>query len=171
LKKFSKNLVAGALMSATVLSSAAIAEQKIGAVNVQGIFQSMPQAASIQQDLAAEFKDKTEEVSRLEKDIKYYLEKNQRDAATMSSKEKAELEKKINGMREQYSAKAQPLQEEVQGRLKEEQNKLLGVIKQSIDVIAAKEKYDVILNANAVAFINPDHDISKKVLEQVSKVK
>ena len=172
MKKFSKNLVAGALMSATVLSSAAaIAEQKIGAVNVQGIFQSMPQAASIQQDLAAEFKDKTEEVSRLEKDIKYYLEKNQRDAATMSSKEKAELEKKINGMREQYSAKAQPLQEEVQGRLKEEQNKLLGVIKQSIDVIAAKEKYDVILNANAVAFINPDHDISKKVLEQVSKVK
>ncbi|MFQ3196322.1 MAG: outer membrane protein [Paraglaciecola sp.] len=171
LKRFSKSVVAGALMSAAVISSNVMAEQKIGAVNVQGIFQSMPQAASIQQDLAAEFKDKTEEVSRLEKDIKYYLEKNQRDAATMSTKEKAELEKKINELREQYNVKAQPLQEEVQGRLKEEQNKLLGFIKQSIDVIAAKEKYDVILNANAVAFINPDHDISKKVLEQVSKVK
>lgn len=171
MKKFSKNLIAGALFSATVLSSAAMAEQKIGAVNVQGIFQSMPQAATIQQDLAAEFKDKTEEVSRMEKDIKYYLEKNQRDAATMSAKEKSGLEKKINELREQYSAKAQPLQDEVQGRLKEEQNKLLGFIKQSIDVIAAKEKYDVILNANAVAFINPDNDISKQVLEQVSKVK
>lgn len=171
MKKFTKSLVAGALFSATVLSSAAMAEQKIGAVNVQGIFQSMPQAATIQQDLAAEFKDKTEEVSRLEKDIKYYLEKNQRDAATMSAKEKSGLETKLNELREQYSAKAQPLQQEVQGRLKEEQNKLLGFIKQSIDVIAAKEKYDVILNANAVAFINPDHDISKKVLEQVSKVK
>ena len=55
--------------------------------------------------------------------------------------------------------------------MKEEQNKLLGFIKQSIDVVAAKEKYDVILNANAVAFINPEDDISKKVLEQVSKVK
>lgn len=171
MKNFTKSLVAGALISAAVFSSTAIAEQKIGAVNVQGIFQSMPQAASIQQDLAAEFKDKTEEVSRLEKDIKYYLEKNQRDAATMSAKEKAGLEKKINEMRDEYTAKAQPLQQEVQSRLKEEQNKLLGYIKQSIDVIAAKEKYDVILNANAVAFINPDNDISKQVLEQVSKVK
>ena len=171
LKTFTKSLVAGALISAAAFSNAALAEQKIGAVNVQGIFQSMPQAATIQQDLAAEFKDKTEEVSRLEKDIKYYIEKNQRDAATMSGKEKTELEGKINALREEYAAKAQPLQQEVQGRLKEEQNKLLGFIKQSIDVVAAKEKYDVILNANAVAFINPEDDISKKVLEQVSKVK
>jgi len=171
LKKFSMNLVTGALLGTALFSSAAMAEQKIGAINVQGIFQSMPQAVGIQQVIAAEFKDKTEEVSRLEKDIKYYLEKNQRDAATMSAKEKTELETKIIAMREDYTAKAQPLQEEIQARLKEEQNKLLGLIKQSIDVIAAKEKYDVILNANAVAFINEENDISKLVLDQVSKVK
>ena len=171
MKKFSMNLVTGALLGTALFSSVAMAEQKIGAINVQGIFQSMPQAATIQQDIAAEFKDKTEEVSRLEKDIKYYLEKNQRDAATMSAKEKAELETKIIAMREDYTAKAQPLQTEIQARLKEEQNKLLGLIKQSIDVIAAKEKYDVILNANAVAFIDEKNDISKLVLDQVSKVK
>jgi outer membrane protein len=165
------NLVTGALLGTTIFSSALMAEQKIGAINVQGIFQSMPQAATIQQDIATEFKDKTEEVSRLEKDIKYYLEKNQRDAATMSTKEKTELEQKIITMRDEYTAKAQPLQQEIQTRLKEEQNKLLGLIKQSIDVVAAKEKYDVILNANAVAFIKEEHDISKLVLDQVSKVK
>jgi outer membrane protein len=54
--------------------------------------------------------------------------------------------------------------------LQEEQNKLLGLIKQGIDAVAAKDKYDVILNANAVAFINPDNDISKMVLEQVKKI-
>lgn len=171
MKKFSMNLVTGALLGTAIFSSALMAEQKIGAINVQGIFQSMPQAATIQQDIATEFKDKTEEVSRLEKDIKYYLEKNQRDAATMSTKEKTELEQKIITMRDEYTAKAQPLQQEIQTRLKEEQNKLLGLIKQSIDVVAAKEKYDVILNANAVAFIKEEHDISKLVLDQVSKVK
>ena len=171
MKTFSKSLVAGALMTSAVFSSAVLAEQKIGAINVQGIFQSMPQAATIQQDIAVEFKDKTEEVSRLEKDIKYYLEKNQRDAATMSAKEKTELEQKIIGLREEYTSKAQPLQKEIQDRLKQEQDKLLGLIKQSIDTIAAKEKYDVILNANAVAFIKEEHDISKLVLDQVSKVK
>ena len=170
MKKFTKSLIAGALLTSAMASSAVFAEQKIGAVNVQGIFQAMPQAASIQESIAAEFKDKTEEVSRLEKDIKYYLEKNQRDAATMSAKEKTELEGKIIALREEYTGKAQPLQQEIQKRLQEEQNKLLGLIKQSIDAVAAKGKYDVILNANSVAFINPDHDISKLVLDQISKI-
>jgi len=170
LKKFTKNLIAGALLTTAMASSSVIAEQKIGAVNVQGVFQAMPQAASIQETIAAQFKDKTEEVSRLEKDIKYYLEKNQRDAATMSPKEKTELEGKIIALREEYTAKAQPLQQEIQKRLQEEQNKLLGLIKQGIDAVASKEKYDVILNSNSVAFINPDNDISKLVLEQVGKI-
>ena len=170
MNKFSKSIIATALLTTAMASSVAMAEQKIGAVNVQGIFQSMPQAAAIQQTIAAEFKDQTEEVSRMEKDIKYYLEKNQRDAATMSAKEKKDLEDKIIALRDDYTNKAQPLQQQIQNRLKDEQNKLLGLIKQSIDVVAAKGKYDVILNANAVAFINEDHDISKLVLDQVSKV-
>ena len=170
MKKFTKNLIAGALLTTAIASSSVIAEQKIGAVNVQGVFQAMPQAASIQETIAAQFKDKTEEVSRLEKDIKYYLEKNQRDAATMSPKEKTELEGKIIALREEYTAKAQPLQQEIQKRLQEEQNKLLGLIKQGIDAVASKEKYDVILNSNSVAFINPGNDISKLVLEQIGKI-
>ena len=170
MKKFTKSLIAGALLTTAMASSAVYAEQKMGVVNVQGIFQAMPQAASIQESIAAEFKDKTEEVSRLEKDIKYYLEKNQRDAATMSAKEKTELEGKIIALREEYTGKAQPLQQEIQKRLQEEQNKLLGLIKQGIDAVAAKEKYDIILNANSVAFINPDLDVSKLVLDQVAKI-
>ena len=170
MKKFTKSLIAGALLSTAMASSAVLAEQKIGVVNVQGVFQAMPQAASIQATIAAEFKDKTEEVSRLEKDIKYYMEKNQRDAATMSAKEKTELEGKIIALRDEYTGKAQPLQQEIQKRLQEEQNKLLGLIKQGIDAVAAKEKYDVILNSNAVAFINPENEISKSVLEQVGKI-
>ena len=170
MKKFTKSLIAGALLSTAMVSSAVLAEQKIGVVNVQGVFQSMPQAASIQATIAAEFKDKTEEVSRLEKDIKYYMEKNQRDAATMSAKEKTELEGKIIALRDEYTGKAQPLQQEIQKRLQEEQNKLLGLIKLGIDAVAAKEKYDVILNSNAVAFINPENEISKSVLEQVGKI-
>lgn len=169
MKKFTKSLIGGAFITSAMVSSTVLAEQKIGAVNVQGVFQAMPQAASIQESIAAEFKDKTEEINRLEKDIKYYIEKNQRDSATMSAKEKTELEEKIIGLREEYTSKAQPLQQEIQQRLQEEQNKLLGLIKQGIDAVAAKQKYDVILNSNSVAFINPDNDISKLVIEQVSK--
>ena len=170
MKKFTKSLIAGALLTSAMASSAVFAEQKIGAVNVQGIFQALPQAASIQEALAAEFKDKTEEVSRLEKDIRYYLEKEQRDAATMSAKEKTELEGKILALRKEYSGKAEPLEQEFKKRLQEEQNKLIVLIRKGIATVVAKEKYDVILNVNAVAFINPDNDISKLVLDQVGKI-
>ena len=69
MNKFTKSLIAGALIGTAMMSSAVQAEQKIGVVNVQGIFQAMPQAASIQEAIASEFKDKTEEVSRLEKTL------------------------------------------------------------------------------------------------------
>jgi outer membrane protein len=171
LKQTSKTLLTTAMLATAVFSSVAMAEQKIGAVNVQSIFQAMPQAAAIQQTIADEFKDQTEEVKRLEKDVKYYLEKYQRDAATMSATEKADLEKNIGTLREEYTAKAQPLQQTIQNRLNEERNKLLGLIKQSVDNVAAKEKYDIVLQAESVAFISPDRDISKAVLDQVSKIK
>lgn len=170
MKKFTKSLIAGALLTSAMASSAVFAEQKIGVVNFESVFQSMPQSASIQPTIAAEFKDKTEEVSRLEKDIKYYMEKSQRDAATMSAKEKTELESKIIALRDEYTSKAQPLQQEIQKRFQDEQNKLLGLIKQAVDAVSAKEKYDVILSNKAVVFINPENDISKLVLEQVAKI-
>lgn len=156
-----------------MMSSAVQAEQKIGVVNVEGIFQSMPQAATIRETIAAEFKDRTEEVTRLQKDIKYYIETYEREAATMSDKQKKELEEKITGLRVDFEAKAKPLQEETQRRAQEEQGKLVALIRQGIEVVSAKGKYDLILNAGAVAFIKPDseHDISKSVIEQLAKVK
>lgn len=154
------------------MTTQANAEQKIGVVNVQGIFQSVPQAAVIQQTITAEFKDRIEDVNRLEKDIKYYLEKQQRDAATMSATEKDELQKQIIDLRDEYQSKAQPLQQEVQQRQGEERNKILELIKVAIDDIAAKGDYDLVVDGNAVTYLKDDSiDLSKAVIDQVSKIK
>lgn len=154
------------------MTTQANAEQKIGVVNVQGIFQSVPQAAVIQQTIAAEFKDRIEDVNRLEKDIKYYLEKQQRDAATMSATEKSDLEKQILDLRTEYQSKAQPLQQEVQQRQGEERNKVLELIKVAIDDVAAKGKYDLVIDGNAVTYLKDDSiDLSKEIIDQVSKIK
>ncbi len=154
------------------MTTQANAEQKIGVVNVQGIFQSVPQAAVIQQTITAEFKDRIEDVNRLEKDIKYYLEKQQRDAATMSATEKDELQKQIIDLRNEYQSKAQPLQQEVQQRQGEERNKILELIKVAIDDIAAKGDYDLVVDGNAVTYLKDESiDLSKAVIDQVSKIK
>ena len=158
MKQLVKHIVAGAMLGSALVSTSVMAEQKVAVVDVQGIFQAMPQAAEIQNAIQAEFKDQLEEVNQL-----------QRDAATMSDAEKKELEQKILSVREELSKKGQPLQQNIQRRSNEERNKLLGLIKQAIDSVAAKQGYDLVLNAGAVAFAKEEHDLSEQVLQQVSK--
>lgn len=169
MKQLVKHFVAGAMLSSALVSTSVMAEQKLAVVDVQGIFQAMPQAAEIQNAIQMEFKDQIEEVNQLQRDGQFYAERLQRDAATMSEQEKKDLEQKILTVREQLSQKAQPLQQNIQRRSNEERNKLLGLIKQAIDSVAAKQGYDLILNANAVAFANDEIDLSEDVLAQVSK--
>jgi len=169
LKQLVKHIVAGAMLGSALVSTSVMAEQKLAVVDVQGVFQAMPQAAEIQNAIQMEFKDQLEEVNQLQRDGQFFAERLQRDAATMSEAEKKDLEQKILNVREQLTTKGQPLQQNIQRRSNEERNKLLGLIKQAIDAVAAKEGYDVVLNAGAVAFAKEEHDLSEQVLQQVSK--
>lgn len=169
MKYVSKTLIASALLSSSLLATPVMAEQKIAVVDIQGIFQAMPQAAEISANIQAEFKTQIDEVNQLQKDGQFYAERLQRDEATMSEQEKTEIQEKILDVRRQLSEKAQPLQQNIQRRSQEEQNKLLALISQAIDSVANKQGYDVVLNAGAAAFAKEEFDISKDVLDQVNK--
>ncbi|MEG3767644.1 OmpH family outer membrane protein [Alteromonas sp. 14N.309.X.WAT.G.H12] len=170
MKQLARQFVATLVLGSALVSASAMAEQKIGVVDVQGVFQAMPQAAEISNNIQMEFKDQIEEVNQLQKDGQFYAERLQRDAATMSEDEKKDLQSKIQNVREQLAAKGQPLQQNIQRRSNEERNKLLGLIKQAIDSVAAKENYDLVLNSGAVAFAKDQHDLSEEVLAQVKKI-
>lgn len=169
MKKFTKNLIAGAVLSTALITGAAQAEQKIAVVDVQQVFAAMPQAASIQQTIQEEFKDQIQAVNAQREELNFLSQKLQRESATMSEDEQKKLQEQILALGEDYQAKAQPLQQNIQRRQGEERNKVLGVIKQAIDSVAAKQKYDIVLEAKAVAFANQEFDISTQVLEQASK--
>ncbi|RDV24407.1 OmpH family outer membrane protein [Alteromonas aestuariivivens] len=170
MKQLAKHIVATAMLGSALVSTSVMAEQKIGVVDVQGVFQAMPQAAEISNNIQLEFKDQIDEVNQLQKDGQFFAERLQRDAATMSEQEKKDLQDKILAVREKLAEKGQPLQQNIQRRSNEERNKLLGLIKQAIDAVAAKEGYDLILNAGAVSFAKDEHDLSEKVLSQVSSI-
>ena len=169
MKSYIKGLSLAALFSLAAISGAANAEQKLAVVNVQQVLSALPQVAVIEQTINAEFAQQIQEVQRLSADGNFLLEKLQREKATMSASQITELENQVNGIGQQLQAKRQPLAEKMESRTNEERRKLFALIQQAIDGIAAKEKYDMVLNANAVPFTNPKFDISQKVLEQVSK--
>jgi len=157
-------LIAGALFSSSVLA------QKIGVVNVQLIASQIPQAAAVQQTLQQEFAASAEEVKKLESDIKFNVEKFQRESMTMSEEDKNALQQKVTELQQAYQAKVKPLQEQMNRRQQEERNKILGLIQQAVQIVAEDEKVDIVLDANAVAFVTPEVDLSEKVIEKVSKL-
>lgn len=154
-----------------IFFSVAAAAENIAVVDVQAIVSQLPQMAAIQKKLTEEFAAPAEAIKKLESDIKFNVEKFQRESATMSAEQQTELRGTIEKLQKEYQAKAQPLQENMRRRQAEERNGLLAVIQNAINAIAAEEKIDLVLDGKAVAFVTPEHDISAKVVEKVSKLK
>lgn len=162
--------MATALLGSAMISAPAMAEMKIAVVDAQSVFQALPQAAAINATIQEEFKDRLGEIDTLERDIRFHTENLQRNAATMSEAEQAETQQKIIDARQLYAEKAQPLQQDIQRRQQEERNKIVALIRQSIEKVAADGNYDLIVDAGAVTFVKPEFDISAQVLENVNNL-
>jgi len=172
LKKVIKTMVMGVAASGMLLASSAMAaDQKIGVVNFQEVMGKIPQTAALMQILEAEFKDEKAAVTQLEKDIKYYQEKLKRDGALMAAKEKDELNLKVKSLFQEYQAKGKALQDKATQRQNQETNKIIALVRQAVDNIAAKEDYDLVLSQQAVVFSKPGASITDIVVEHVSKLK
>jgi outer membrane protein len=172
LNKLVKSIAFTATAASMLFAGTSLAaDQKIATVNVQQVIAQLPQMTAIQQTITNEFKDQIDALKKMEGDIKYNMEKRQRDEAIMSKKEIATLEETINGLRQEYAAKAKPLQQNLKSREQEEQQKILLIVKESVEKVAAKEGYDLVLQQSAVAFSNPNLDITTKVVEQAAKTK
>lgn len=153
-----------------LLASSAMAAQKIAVVNFQEIMGKIPQTATVVQQLEAEFKDEKAVLAQLETDIKYLQEKKKRDGSLMSEKEKTDLDKEIATKYQDYQVKGQAFQQSTAKRQQEETNKIIALVRQAIDGIAAKDKYDMVIEQKAVVFSKPESSITDQVVEQVSKL-
>lgn len=153
-----------------ILASSAMAAQKIAVVNFQEIMGKIPQTALVVQQLEEEFKDQKAVLAQLEKDIKYFQEKKKRDSSLMSAKEIEDLDQQIATKFQEYQVKGKAFQQETGARQSEETNKIIAIVKQAIDAIAAKENYDLVLEQKAVVFVKPETSITDKVVEQVTKL-
>lgn len=170
MKTFTKTLIAGAMLSSALLTTAVqAAEQKLGVVDVQGIVRSLPQFAEIAQIVTGEFKDQIQEVNTQSEEYNFLIQKLQRESATMSDADKATLEDQIIALQKTLQEKTGPLQKDMQTREQEEQRKLLGLVMQAVEKIADEGKYDLVLNRSTTPFVKPEFDISQQVLEQVTK--
>ncbi len=158
-------------MMVLVLLGAPIAAQaeSIAVVDMQAVFEQLPQREAVAQQLKSEFGDRVAGVQKMQDELRGMLEKQQRDAALMSETQKTEMVRKMESLKSELQLKGKALDEDMRRRNAEEQNKLLSKVQDAIKNIAAKEKYDVVLQRGAVVYVKPSADISSKVVEALSK--
>jgi len=163
--------VTAAASSLLLASSAMAFEQKIAVVNVQEAINQIPQSAALMQTLENEFKAEKAVIAQLQKDLSFEDENLKRNGSLMNEKEKQALQAKMGNLYQEYQVKVKEFQQKVTQRKNEETNKLFALVTQVVDNIAAKEDFDLVLSQQAVMFSKPDHNITAKVVEQVSKLK
>lgn len=172
MKKLATAVTAAALLVGTSFSSASYAfEQKIGVIDMGTIFQNLPQREQLSQNLESEFKERREAVQAIVKKMQDLSEKSKRDAALLTQQQKLDMQREMESLKSDYQLKGKALEEDMRRRGAEEQNKLLLQVQKAVNEVAKEKKYDVILQSNAVAYINKENDISQLVAKKVAKSK
>lgn len=148
--------------------SAHAAELKIGYVQVDKILQEAPQTAESGKKLEKEFSPRTQELERMQKqirDIESGLDKN---SLTLSETERRNKERDISNLKIEFQRKQRELREDVNLRKNEELGSLQDRINKAVTAVAEAEGYDLVIYSG-VAFASKKVDITDKVLKSLGK--
>ncbi|BBN82280.1 hypothetical protein PA25_22650 [Pseudoalteromonas sp. A25] len=171
MNKFIKTTAMGLMAALMMGTSASALAHKVGIVDMQSIYKQIPQVAKIEQQLQSEFAERRQALEKLQGDIRFEVEKFQREGATMSDADKEILRTKIQGMQKELAEKGRPLEQAIKQRQNEELAKVQKLIIDVIEDVAKKGKYDEVKVKDTTIYFNPDKvaDLSDEVVEAVSK--
>lgn len=156
-----------AIVTASFYATAAEAAQKIGYVATGPVLAQMAKTSNVNEQLRKEFKDRIAEVDRLRDRLEKGVDKLQRNGELMSEAERTKLQRELQALDADFKLKAKNLQEDQRKRGAEEERKLVQKLQKTIETIAKKEGYDMVINSQAVMYASPKDDLSEKVLKAV----
>ena len=154
------------LFAFTVNTNAA--ELKIGYVQVDKILQEAPQTSESSKKLEKEFSPRTQELERLQKQIKDIETSFDKDALTMSDADRKNKEREASNLKIEFQRKQRELREDVNLRKNEELGSLQERINKAVTAVSEAEGYDLVVYGG-VAYANKKIDITEKVLKSLGK--
>jgi outer membrane protein len=166
-----KKIVAAAALC--MMSAASFAESKIAILNPTGAVMATAAAKAKFEKLekSADYAATKAKLDGIVADIKTLQAAYQKDGMTWSPEKKAENEKKLQNLQQDYQFNAKKLQtsqqEMAQQVMQEAGSKLEAAVKQVIDA----EKIGLVLNSQAAIHASAEYDITPKVTELLNKAK
>lgn len=129
-------------------------------------------AAKVASDkLGVELKPQRDKLEQLSRDIKTQEGRLQKEAATMSERDKKSLRDQLEAKANDYNALIQQVQKRTLDVQQDLYNRMLPKVKVILEGIRKSENYDVILDTRSVVAINPDLDLTKRVVDSLNAAK
>lgn len=145
------------------------AELKIAVLNAQGAIMQTDQAKAIMDAFNKEIADERQEVEDLRNDLLKLQEKVRQDGEVMSDEEKRRIAKEAEDKRMDYDFKSQKLSKEIQDKVQD----VLGQMSSKLDAVVQDliqvEGYDMVVPRQNVFWVNPKHDITRRVTEKLNE--
>ncbi|RUO58533.1 OmpH family outer membrane protein [Pseudidiomarina insulisalsae] len=168
MKALMKTTVAAAVLASAVFANAAEAQQKVGVVSLQNIFQQLPQAQEISTRLQEEFKDDFAELDKMTAELQSLQEKAERDAQIMSPSERLELSREIELLETRRQLKYKALREDSERRQNEERNRLMMEIAREAQAVARDQGFDLVINGQSVLYAGENLDLTDAVVAKMT---
>jgi len=161
-----RSLLLGAALAS--MAAPAVAEVKIGFVNVPRVLDSAPQAQAADQRLEKEFGPRDAEISSMKRELVAINERLAKNAAVMSSSERQRQEGEMRQMRREIRRLEDEFREDVNLRRSQELGQLQRLVVEVIQKLAKAENFDLIIS-DGVIYAGDKVDITEKVISRLKQ--
>jgi outer membrane protein len=167
-KTFIKVLaVAGAILA----SGSSFAQQPVvGVVNLEQALFNSQAAQELQAVIQEEFRDDQTRAEQLNTELTELVERAQRDESIMSDAEK----RRVSSDAQEKQVQLQMISERVQAALQERNQAFIESMRENlgnaIQAVVQEGGYNIVLNADSVAFFDNTYDITAKVTAKLNEL-
>ncbi|MEO8144597.1 MAG: OmpH family outer membrane protein [Betaproteobacteria bacterium] len=141
----------------------ALAQGKIGVVQIERVVRDSQPAMRAQKKLEAEFGKREAELTKVADQLKRQQDELEKDSVTMTETVRRNKEREFGELNRDFQRKQREYREDVNQRRNEELGQVIEQANRIIRQIAEAEKYDIIFQE--AAYANPRIDITDKVIK------
>lgn len=158
----------GLSLALSLGAAPAMAQLKIGFVNVPRVLDQAPQAKAADQRLEKEFGPRDSEILSMKRELVAQNEKLSKNAAVMSNSERQRREADLRQMRREIRRLEDEFREDVNLRRSQELGKLQRQVVEVIQNLAKAENFDLIIS-DGVIYAGSKVDITEKVISRLKQ--
>lgn len=157
------------LLTATVCSALpALAEIKVAVVDSSKAILQSAEAKRLLQQLEDEFKGEQKAIRDIDAERTALLERARKDGEVMSPQEQRKMQRQIESISNDLSYKSQKYQKEIVDRQRELLAGFNQKLQDAIRAIVLSDDYDIVVNREAVFYVNELYDITRKTTEKLN---